>query len=728
MLNKIGKRLGEIGGRTMRQQREEMIESLIGQLTLEEKIDMIHGDGLFRTKGVERLGIPPLTFSDGPMGVRNEFENDQWNPIGNTDDYVTYLPSNGALAATWNPTLSYETGKVLGREARGRGKDVILAPGINIKRSPLCGRNFEYISEDPHLIGEMAVPFIQGIQEEDTAACVKHFALNNQETERLWVDVKVSERALREIYLKAFKRCVEEGDSYSLMGAYNRYLGEHCCESKELLNHILREEWQYDGMIVSDWGAVHHTKEAAESALDIEMSVTNNFDEYCMANPLKEAIERGELSEELVDEKVRNILHLMGRLHMIDGKERKAGTYNTLEHHQKALEVARESVVLLKNQEGQLPLSRQDVKKVLVIGDNANRVHSNGGGSAEIKALYEVSPLLGIKKILGGNAEVTYVQGYFADDIDQEEQEQNWQADSLENGGGSTRTIADPTKALVEKRERLRVEAVEKAKEFDMIIFVGGQNHAQDSEGHERPDMKLPYDQDRLIEELLEVNDNMIVVIVSGSPVEMPWIHRVKTLVWSWYAGMEGGTATAEVLFGLVNPSGRLPESFPITHMDCSAHCIGEFPGGKTVSYKEGIFVGYRYYDTEQIPILFPFGYGLSYTEFSYDKVEIKQEGEEIGVFVTVTNCGKIAGKETVQCYVGKNDSKVERPRKELKAFAKIELQGGETKTIRLSIKKEELAYYDEIEKSFLVEAGQYQLYVGKSVADICLEESFVIQ
>lgn len=712
----------------MRQQREEMIENLIGQLTLEEKIGMIHGDGLFRTKGVERMGIPPLTFSDGPMGVRNEFENDQWKPIGNTDDYVTYLPSNGALAATWNPTLSYETGKVLGREARGRGKDVILAPGINIKRSPLCGRNFEYISEDPHLIGEMAVPLIQGIQEEDTAACVKHFALNNQETERLWVDVKVSERALREIYLKAFKRCVEEGDSYSLMGAYNRYLGEHCCESKELLNHILREEWQYDGMIVSDWGAVHHTKEAAESALDIEMSVTNNFDEYCMANPLKEAIERGELSEELVDEKVRNILHLMGRLHMIDGKERKAGTYNTLEHHQKALEVARESVVLLKNQEGQLPLSRQDVNKVLVIGDNANRVHSNGGGSAEIKALYEVSPLLGIKKILGGNAEVTYVQGYFADDIDQEEQEQNWQADSLENGGGSTRTIADPTKALVEKRERLRVEAVEKAKEFDMIIFVGGQNHAQDSEGHERPDMKLPYDQDKLIEELLEVNDNMIVVIVSGSPVEMPWIHRVKTLVWSWYAGMEGGTATAEVLFGLVNPSGRLPESFPITHMDCSAHCIGEFPGGKTVSYKEGIFVGYRYYDTEQIPILFPFGYGLSYTEFSYDKVEIKQEGEEIGVFVTITNCGKIAGKETVQCYVGKNDSKVERPRKELKAFAKIELQGGETKTIRLSIKKEELAYYDEIEKSFLVEAGQYQLYVGKSVADICLEESFVIQ
>ena len=711
----------------MRQQMEEKIENLVKQLTLEEKIGMIHGDGLFRTKGVERLGIPPLILSDGPMGVRNEFENDQWKPIGNTDDYVTYLPSNSALAATWNRNLAYETGKVLGREARGRGKDVILAPGINIKRSPLCGRNFEYMSEDPHLIGEMAVPLIQGIQEEDTAACVKHFALNNQETERLWVDVKVSERALREIYLKAFKRCVEEADSYSLMGAYNRYLGEHCCESKELLNHILREEWQYDGMIVSDWGGVHHTKEAAESALDLEMSVTDNFDEYCMANPLKEAIERGEISEELVDEKVRNILRLMGRLHMIDGKERKSGTYNALEHHQKALEAARESVVLLKNEERQLPLSKKQLKKVLIVGDNANRTHSNGGGSAEIKALYETTPLLGIKKLLGGNTEVTYVQGYFADDIDQEEQEQNWQADSLENGGGSTRTIADPTKALVEKRERLRVEAVEKAKEFDTIIFIGGQNHSQDSEGHERPNMKLPYEQDQLIQELLDVNENTIVVMVSGTPVEMPWIHRVKSLIWSWYTGMEGGTAIGEVLLGAVNPSGRLPESFPITHMDCSAHCVGEFPGGKTVSYDEGIFVGYRYYDTEQIPVLFPFGYGLSYTNFSYDKVEIKQEEETVEVFVTVTNRGKVAGKETVQCYVGKNDSKVERPRKELKGFEKIELQAGETKVVTLSIKKEELAYYDETEKSFIIEAGEYQLYVGKSVGEVCLEESFVI-
>lgn len=712
----------------MNTQIEQKIEDLVKQLTLEEKIGMIHADGLFRTKGVERLHIPPLFPSDGPMGVRNEFENDQWKVIGNTDDYTTYLPSNSAVAATWNRTLAYETGKVLGRETRGRGKDVILAPGINIKRSPLCGRNFEYMSEDPYLTGEMAVPIIQGIQEEDVAACVKHFALNNQETERLWVDVKVSERTLREIYLSAFKKCVEEGNTYSLMGAYNRYLGEHCCESKELLNHILRQEWGYDGMIVSDWGGVHHTKEAAESELDLEMSVTNNFDDYCMANPLKEAIERGEIAEELVDKKVKNILRLMYRLHMLDGEERKAGTYNALEHHQKALDVARESVVLLKNEENVLPLCAKKLKKVLVVGDNANRIHSNGGGSAEIKALYEVTPLLGIKKLLGGNTTVTYVQGYFADDEEQKEQGENWQADSLENGGGSMGTVQDATKALLEKQEALRREAVELAKDFDTIIFVGGQNHKQDSEGHERPNMKLPYAQDQLIKELLEVNPNTIITMVSGSPVEMPWIQEVKSLVWSWYAGMEGGTALAEVLFGQVNPSGKLPESFPITHMDCSAHCIGEFPGGKTVSYDEGVFVGYRYYHTNQVPILFPFGYGISYTKFSYDKVEVKEGEETIRVVVTITNVGERVGKEAIQCYVGKKDSNVERPAKELKAFEKVELQVGETKQVSISMKKEELAYYDEEKKDFVVEDGEYQLYVGTSVEQISCIESFWIR
>lgn len=710
------------------QNMEMKIDELVKQLTLDEKIGMIHGDGLFRTKGVERLGIPPLHMSDGPMGVRNEFENGEWKVIGLTDDYVTYLPSNSALAATWNKEIAYESGKVLGTEARGRNKDVILAPGINIKRSPLCGRNFEYMSEDPYLTGEMAVPLIQGIQTADTAACVKHFALNNQETERLWVDVEVSDRALREIYFPAFKRAVTEANSYSLMGAYNLYKKEHCCESQELLNNILRKEWNYDGMIVSDWGAVHHTKEAANSALDIEMSVTNNFDEYCMANPLKEAIQNGEVEEAVVDEKIRNILRMMFRLHMLEGEERQAGTYNALSHHQKVLEAARESVVLLKNEDAILPLNQKNMKKVLVIGDNANRIHSNGGGSAEIKALYEVSPLLGIKKLLGGNAEVTYVQGYFADDFETQESDVNWQADSLENGGGSTGNVKDVNASLLEKQKQLREEAVELAKQFETVIFIGGQNHLQDLEGHDRPDMKLPYAQDLLIEQLLEVNKNTVVVLVSGSPVEMPWIQKANTIVWGWYAGMEGGTALAEVLFGKVNPSGKIPETFPVTHKDCSAHCVGEFPGGKTVSYKEGIFVGYRYYDTNHVPVLFPFGHGLSYTEFTYDKLKVAVEDENVLVSFTVTNTGELDGKEVAQIYVGMEHSEVERPTKELKAFEKVELKAKETKNVTLALPKEALAYYSEEQQKFVVEDGEYTIFVGKSVQDICLTEKVEIK
>ena len=703
---------------------EEKIEKLVSELTLEEKIGMIHGNGLFRTEGVERLGIPPVTMSDGPMGVRNEFENAHWVTIGNSDDYVSYLPSNSALAATWNRELAYGSGKVLGEEARGRNKDVILAPGINIKRSPLCGRNFEYMSEDPYLAGEMAVPVIKGIQTADTAACVKHFALNSQETERLWVEVEVSDRALREIYLPAFKKAVEKGESYSLMGAYNRYKGEHCCESKKLLNGVLRQEWGYDGMIVSDWGAVHKTKEAAESGLDIEMSVTDNFDEYCMAKPLLEAVKKGEVSEECIDEKVRNILRMLFRLHKMGDEERQAGCYNTPEHRQAILDTARESVVLLKNKAKKLPLDQKYTKKVLVIGDNADRIHSNGGGSAEIKALYEISPLMGIKKLLGGNAEVVYTEGYLADDFNQSDSDTNWQADSLENGGGSTGQAQAANQALLEKQNQFRREALKLAGDtsFDTVIFVGGQNHLQDLEGHDRPDMKLPYAQDELITELLKVRPDTVVVIASGSPVEMPWEEQADTLVWHWYADMEGGTALAEVLFGRVNPSGKLPESFPYSHKDCSAHSIGEFPGAETVKYTEGIFVGYRYYDTKKVPVRFPFGYGLSYTEFTYQNMKTEGNYPNVKVSVDVTNTGKVAGKEVVEIYVGKKDSAVERVAKELRGFAKVDLNPGETKTVTVELEPEAFRYYNEEKASFVTETGTYQIYAGKSVEDICCE------
>ena len=711
---------------------EMVIEALVSKLTLDEKISMLHGTGLFHNGGIERLGIPELVMSDGPMGVRNDFEDAHWMVIGNSDDYVSYLPSNSALASTWNRKLAYETGTVLGEEARGRGKDVILAPGINIKRSPLCGRNFEYMSEDPYLTGEMAVPLVKGVQSADTAACVKHFALNNQETERLWVEVKVSERALREIYLPAFEKVVKEGQVYSLMGAYNRYNGEHCCESKTLLNHILREEWKFDGMVVSDWGGVHLTKEAATSGLDLEMSVTDNFEEYCMAKPLKKAVENGEIAEELIDEKVKNILRLMYRLHMLgeDAKIRKPGSYNTPEHRQKILDAARESIILLKNDKNQLPLCQEKTRKVLVVGDNANRIQSYGGGSAEIKALYEITPLLGIKMLLGGNAKVDYVPGYYADNFDHMNTETNWQADSLENGGGSMGENGGVAPEILEKQNAYRTEAVKKAAEggYDTVIFVGGQNHFQDLEGHDRPDMKLPYAQDKLLEELLEVAPDTIVVMFSGSPVEMPWIKRVHTLIWSWFNGMEGGTALAEILFGKVNPSGRLPETFPITHTDCSAHCIGEFPGGETVDYKEGIFVGYRYYDNRQVPVLFPFGYGLSYTEFVYSNLRVEGNYPDFTVSVDVTNVGSVAGKETVQIYVGKPDSPVERAVKELRGFAKLDLQPGETKTAEISLDPAAFTYFDEQLRHFVTESGEYKIFAGKSVEEICLAESCEVE
>lgn len=685
-------------------------EDLTSQLTLKEKIGMIHGAQLFCTAPVDRLGIPALTMSDGPMGVRQEFEPASWKSVGNHDDYVTYLPCNSALASTWNRELAGVTGEVLGAEARGRGKDVILGPGVNIKRSPLCGRNFEYFSEDPYLTKEMAVPYIKGVQNWDVAACVKHFAANNQETKRLWVDVKIDEKALREIYLPAFYDAVKKGNSYTVMGAYNKIYGEHCCQSDFLLNQILRKEWGYDGVVISDWGGVHDTEAAADSGLDIEMSVTDNFDEYCMAEPLKKMVEEGKISEKVIDEKVIHILMLMKRLHMLDG-ERKGGAYNMPEHRQAALDVARESVVLLKNSGGRLPISPEKTKEILVIGENADLMHAAGGGSAEIKALYEITPLMGIKMLLGGNTKVTYVKGY-CQDPKQENQDRNWQADSLKNGGGEIESVNQADEALMLYRRRLREEALMKAKEFDQVIFIGGLNHEQDCEGNDRADMKLPYDQDLLIEELLEVNPNTVITMVGGSPVEMGrWINLADSVLWSWYAGMEGGRALAEVIFGRVNPSGKLPESFYKTHLDCSAHAWGNFAEEETADYAEGVFVGYRYLDAYHVEPEFCFGHGLSYTSFSYELAELIEENGRIYAECQIANTGEMDGKETVQVYLAPKNRTEDEPVCQLKGFGKIFLKSGEKKKLRVEIED-----YSE----------NMDVWVGSSVKDIriCAERS----
>ncbi len=699
----------------------EKAAALTAQLTLEEKIGMIHGAHLFATKGVERLKIPPLVMSDGPMGVRQEFEPDHWKPLGQSDDYVTYLPCNSALAATWNRKLARTMGGVLGAEARGRGKDVILAPGINIKRSPLCGRNFEYFSEDPYLTGQMAAPFVEGIQQWDVAACVKHFAVNNQETQRLWVDVEIEEEVLREIYLPAFYDCLIKGGSLTVMGAYNKIYGEHCCQSGYLLRDILREEWEYDGVVISDWGGVHDTKLAAESELDIEMSVTDNFDAYFMADPLKKAVEQGDIPKERVDEKVTRILMLMMRLHMIgdDRQTRKKGVYNTPEHRQAALETARESVILLKNEGNILPLQKT-AERILLIGENAKRIHSNGGGSAEIKALYEISPLMGVKMLLGGSVQVDFVRGYdsgYENAGKNGEDEANWQEKSLEDGGGREQAEAKTWKQTA-LQNNLHREAVELAGGYDTVIYVGGLNHDYDSEGLDRADMKLPYGQDALILELLKVKPDMVVVLTGGSPVEMgEWIHRAKSVLWSYYAGMEGGYALAEVLFGSVNPSGKLPETFYKKVTDCSAHCLGEFAGVEKVSYKEGIFVGYRYNETFGVIPQFCFGHGLSYTKFAYEDARYEAGADGGAVVGRIRNEGTCAGAEIVQVYrmsetgeavkghwrMAENIAKL-RPARELIGFEKVFLKPGEGKELRIPVKEAK---------------GRCKLGVGSSVKDI---------
>ena len=724
---------------------EKEIDAIIKDLTLEEKVNMLHGFEFFRSGGVEDKGIPCLVSSDGPMGVRNQFPGDSWFPLNLSDDFVSYMPSNSAISATWNIGCAYAGGQVLGEEARGRGKDVILAPGINIKRDPLCGRNFEYMSEDPYLVEEITVPIIEGIQESDVAACVKHFAVNNQETNRLWVDTIVDERTLREIYLPGFKAAVQKANSYSLMNAYNKFEGVHCSANKRLLNNILRDEWGYDGTVISDWGSVHSTKETAEASMDLEMSVTTNFDEYFFAKPLVEAVNKGEVKMEDVDAKVRNILRMMYRIKMIgpDALDRKAGAYNTREHQMAIREVAREALVLLKNEEELLPITEDRIameagplgpkkKRIAVIGRNAEFQHAGGGGSAEIKALYEISPLMGLKTYLGGNADVVYAPGYFIPGKKEDVNEANWQETSLERQisrrdfMGESEEQQRQREEVMTARKQLLKEAIELAKTADEVIFVGGLNHDYDVEGWDRDNMKLPYAQDALIEALLEVNPNTIIVMVAGSPVEMPWRDKAKAILWCYYAGMETGHAVAEVLFGDVNPSGKLPESFPVKYEDTVTYKNGEFGKEDCVTYKEGIFYGYRYYEKEGIQPAFAFGHGLSYTSFAYDNLRVEAlpgagmveqeadlEAEVVRVLVDVTNTGDVTGGEIVQCYVSDLECSVERPVKELKAFDKVFLEPGETMTVELMLNNRAFAFYDVEQKAFVVEEGAFELHVG---------------
>ena len=678
---------------------ESRVEDLLGRLTLEEKISLVHGDSKFTTAAIPRLGLPRRWFSDGPHGVREDTLPDSFQPAGHTDDFATCLPILLALAATWNPDAARAYGDVIGEEARQRGKDVMLGPGVNIARTPLGGRTSEFLGEDPYLAARLAVSYVRAVQSHDVAACVKHFAANNQETRRMSVDVEMDERTLREIYLPAFRAAVQEGGAWAVMGAYNKFRGQFCCHNDYLLNRVLKGEWGFRGIVVSDWNGTHDTREAVRNGLDVEMGTTQPYDDYYLARPFREGLQKGGFPSAVLDDKVRRSLRVMLATHVLDAG-RAPGSINTVAHQTAARRIAEEAIVLLKNDRAALPLDPAKLASIAVIGENATRLHAYGGDSAKIKALYEVSPLDGILRRIGDRVTVTYSPGYRSKD-------------------------AAPD--LVER-------AVAAARAADVAIVIGGLIHRKpfDCEGADRSDMKLPFGQDELIRRVVAANPHTIVVLVSGSPVEMDaaWLASVPAVVEAWYGGSEAGNALAPVLFGDVNPSGKLPCTFPRRLADSPAHALGAYPGRDgLVRYEEGLLVGYRWFDTKKIEPLFPFGHGLSYTHFEYSALKIVPgsggDGPVATVEFEIANTGAREGAEVAQVYVHENAASVPRPVQELKAFRKVSLQPGEKQTVSLPLGQEAFAYYDPARQGWVAAAGEFTIHVGSSSRDVRLTGGF---
>ena len=681
---------------------EARINQLIKKITLEEKIAMLHANSIFTTGGVKRLGIPGLSTDDGPLGVREDLSSKGgWESAHLTTDSATFFPNGSALAATWNPSLANRYGIALGEEARARNKDIILAPPFNIDRTPLGGRTYEYYSEDPFLNAQLAVAAVEGIQSRHVAACVKHFVLNNQETDRGKVNVEVSERALREIYLPAFKASIQEGEAWTIMSAYNKVRGVYCSENNYLLNTILKGEWGFKGIVISDWGGTHSTVNAANNGLDVEMGSEPPYENYYFAKPLLDSVKAGIVSEKTIDEKVRRILWVIYKTSL--SNNRPAGSINTTAHSKTVYDIASESIVLLKNENQLLPLHKEKLKTIAVIGDNAIHKFQSEGYGAGVKAKYEITALQGLQNALGKTVDIKFAQGYVAP-----------KTESNHNG----EDLNKPDISLIQ-------EAVNTAKNSDMaILFIGG-NRDYESESRDRKDLSLPFGEQVLVDAVTAVNANTIVVIIGGAPYDINKIKKDNhTIVWSWYNGSEGGNALADVLTGKVNPSGKLPFTFPVSLHESPAHLLNTFPGENlTADYKEGIFVGYRWYDTKNITPLYPFGYGLSYTTFNYSALHTDKKSytnnQDITTTITLKNTGKFAGKETVQLYIGKPGSSVERAEKELKAFKKVMIGAGQQATVTLSIPVKSLAYYNEQNGKWIVEPGDYKLMAGTSSQDI---------
>ena len=705
---------------------EARVEDALSRMTLEEKVKIIHAQSKFSSAGVPRLGIPELWTTDGPHGIRPEVLWDEWDQAKWTNDSCVAFPALTCLAATWNEDMSALYGKSIGEEARYREKDVLLGPGVNIYRTPLCGRNFEYMGEDPFLAARMVVPYVQGVQANGVAACVKHYALNNQEARRHEYDAVVDDRALYEIYLPAFKAAVQEGGAWSIMGAYNSYKGQQACHNEYLLNDILKEEWGFDGAVISDWGGTYFTDQAITNGLDLEFgtwtnglntnAASNAYENYRLANPYLELLRKGETPVELLDDKVRRVLRLNFRTAMNSAKP--SGSLNSPEHYDVARRIAGEGIVLLKNDNNVLPVDLTSVKKIAVIGENAIKMMTVGGGSSSLKVQHETTPLEGILAAVDGKAEVVYERGYVGD---------------VTGNYNGVVTGQDLSESRSEKK--LVADAVAVAKDADAVIFIGGLNKSdhQDCEGADRLALELPYAQDRVIEALADVNPNLVVVLISGNAVAMPWVDKVNGIVEGWFSGSQAGHALADVIFGKVNPSGKLPFTFPVRLEDNGAHALGAYdPSDLSVEYKESIFVGYRWHEKNEITPLFAFGHGLSYTDFAYAdarcrKMEVKA-GAAVRVSVDVTNIGKVAGKEVVQLYIGDEESALVRPEKELKGFRKISLEPGETKTVTFDIEPDMLKYFDDAKHEWVLESGKFTAYVGSASDDIRTSVDFYVK
>ena len=690
---------------------DKRIESALSKMTLEEKVSMCHAQSKFSSKGVPRLGIPEVWTDDGPHGLREEVYWDEWSGAKWTNDSCTAFPALTCLAASFNPQMSLLYGKSIGEEARYRNKAVLLGPGVNIYRTPLNGRNFEYMGEDPYLSSRMVVPYIQGVQQNGVAACVKHFALNNQEVNRMTINVEVSDRALREIYLPAFKAAIEEGKAWSIMGSYNQFRGEHCCHNDLLLNKILKGEWAFDGVVISDWGGVHNSDQAVNNGLDLEMGTSTNgmtskatstYDQYYLANPYLKGLKSGKYSVQILNDKVSRILKLIFRTTM--SADRPFGKFVSPEHSAAALQIAEQGIVLLKNNKQLLPIQAGKYKKIAVIGENATRSLTIGGGSSSLKVAYEVSPLQAFITKYGAD-HIFYSKGYSSGESEYgKESASKLNADTLVSA------------------------AIEAAKNADVVLFVGGlnKNHFQDSEGGDRKSMDLPFGQDNLIAELLKVNKNITVILNSGNAVAMPWVNEVPAIIQGWYLGSEAGTAIANIISGDVSPSGKLPFSFPKKLEDNAAQSFGKdsYPGdGVNENYKEDILVGYRWFDTKKIAPLFAFGYGLSYTTFEYGKITTDKTSyagnETVKLSFSIKNTGKVKGAEAAQVYISDVKSTVLRPLKELKAFSKVMIEAGESKQVEINLPVKDWAFFNDKTQSWVIEPGKFIIMVGASSADI---------